>query len=255
MCAMPTPYPFEGGHRLTRPNRLVSAFEAAAAGFSYRETGNPFPATDASRPTLRLGLCSSLSWGFLRDLIRHIHTQPGAPALSFLQGAPRDIIRAARRGEIDVGFVYGRRPWARLEYETLWREPLMVLMSDQHRLARDNDIRPDDLRDETFLVAGDQVERERHIGLLQNVIGETPSAVLAVPVEQEMLIDLVSLGFGLALAPASSRGAFHPGVSYRPIAAPVEPITFHAVWRRSNRNEALGRLLEAARELAAGPRV
>ena len=73
------------------------------------------------------------------------------------------------------------------------------------------------------------------------------AAVLLAPVERATLSDLVSLGFGLALEPASAMGAFHPGVSVRPIAGPIAPIAFHAVWRGSNRNPELERFLADAR--------
>ena len=64
------------------------------------------------------------------------------------------------------------------------------------------------------------------------------------------MIDLVSLGFGLAVTIESALGVFHPGVNYRPIGAPVEPIAFHAVWRGANDSEELTRFLETARALA-----
>jgi DNA-binding transcriptional LysR family regulator len=74
--------------------------------------------------------------------------------------------------------------------------------------------------------------------------------VLLAPVERATVTDLVSLGFGLALAPASAMGAFHPGVSVRPIAGPIAPIAFYAVWRGSNRNPELDRFLAVARAQA-----
>ena len=217
------------------------------AAFGYRETGDPFAGDTDGRRRLRLGLCSSLSWGFLRDLIRRVRAEPDAAALSFVEGATHQIIRATSRGEIDVGFVYGPPEGSLLQYEALWSEPLMVLMPDQHPLARDSDVRPEALLDQTFLVAGDMAERDLQVGLLERTIGAAPAAVLLAPVERATLSDLVSLGFGLALAPASAMGAFHPGVSVRPIAGPIAPIAFHAVWRGSNRNPELERFLADAR--------
>jgi DNA-binding transcriptional LysR family regulator len=232
----------------------VPGFESAAAALGYRETGNPFSGVEADRPALRIGLCSSLSWGFLRNLIRQVRLDADPPALSFLEGAPTDIIKAAGRGEIDVGFVYGLQDWARLQYEELWREPLMILMPETHALARDSDVKPEALRRETFLVAGDQAERELHMEILERAIGAPPPPVVALSVERATVVDLVGLGFGLALTTGSALGAFHSGVYYRPIAGPVEPISFHAVWRGSNGNPALVRFMEQARALAAGQR-
>jgi DNA-binding transcriptional LysR family regulator len=222
----------------------------AGAALSYRSMSDPFPMPETAGPLLRIGLCSSLSRGFLRKLIRHVRVERDAPALSFLDGTPQEVMKAASRGEIDVGFVYGPHDWASLESEELWREQLMVLMPDGYWLSRDSEVKPTALRAETFLVAGDLAERETHMQLVEHAIGGAP-AVLAVPVERATVIDLVSLGFGLAVTIESALGVFHPGVNYRPIGAPVEPIAFHAVWRGANHSEELARFLETARALAA----
>jgi DNA-binding transcriptional LysR family regulator len=221
------------------------------AALSYRSIGDPFPMPESAGPLLRIGLCSSLSRGFLRDLIRHVRVERDAPSLSFMDGTPREIMKAASRDEIDVGFVYGPHDWASLVSEEFWREQLMVLAPDGSWLSRDSQVKPAALRGETFLVAGGLAEREMQAELLERAIGGAPAAVLAVPVERSTVIDLVSLGFGLAVTVESALGVFHPGVSYKPIASPVEPVAFHAVWRGSNKSEELARFLETARALAA----
>ena len=238
------------GHPLGAQSLSASGLERVVAALGYRESGNPFPYIHEHRPVLRIGLCSSLSWGFLRTLIRQVSAGQGAAALSFLEGSPQQIVRAASRDGVDIGFVHGSHDWSRLQYEELWREPLMVLMPDAHPLASDSDVKPEALRNETFLVAGDISDQALHTELLKHALGFAP-AVRTISVEQATLRDLVGLGFGLTLATGSALGAFHPGVAYRPLAAPVETISFHAVWRQSNRNEALLRFLDAARALAA----
>jgi DNA-binding transcriptional LysR family regulator len=228
----------------------LTLFQRRPAAFGHHETANPLARVDEHGPTVRVGLCSSLSWGFLRDLIRHAHAEPGAPALSFLQGSPQEIIRAASRGGIDVGFVPGPQDWSQLQYEELWREPLMVLMPESHPLAKESDVKPEALRNEPFLVAAGPAERELETELVSHFIGPV-GAIHSIHVEQAIVFDLVGIGFGLALTTGSALGAFHPGVAYRPLASPAETIPFHAIWRQSNRNDALPRFLDAARALAA----
>jgi DNA-binding transcriptional LysR family regulator len=235
-------------------DRSVLGFDAAAAALGYRETGDPFAGVWDARPALRIGFCSSMSRGFLRDLIARVHGQPDAPALSFLEGAPHDIVRAAARGKIDIGFVYGLHDWEKLQYEELWREPLAVLMPERHPLAANGVLEPRALRGQTFLVAGDMAERELHLALLGRAIGPGQHPVVTMPVERDTVFDLVALGFGLALTTGSALGAPHAGVAARPLDASIEPIAFHAVWRASNHNQALARFLAEARGLAAEQR-
>jgi DNA-binding transcriptional LysR family regulator len=220
------------------------------AALAYRQMGEPTQRQEGEGALLRIGLCSSLGRGFLRELIRHVRADLDAPHMSFLEGSPQAVVDAVNADHIDIGFVYGAHDLPALESEELWREQLMVLMPDGHRLARYSDVKPTVLREETFLVAGGSTESEMHTELLERAIGGTP-VVLAVPVERATVIDLVSLGFGLAVAIDSALGVFHPGVTYRPIGAPVEPVAFHAVWGAANRNRELPRFLETARDIGA----
>ena len=229
------------------------ALERAAAAFAYRETGNPFPVANDARPPLRVGLCSSLSCGFLRELILRVRADPDGPRLEFHEGAPEELIKAASYGALDVAFVHGARDWWRLAHEELWRERLMVLAPEGHPLTQEAEVDPRALRDETVLVAGDGAELDFQTALLARAIGAAPADVraVAVAVEKETLFDLVSLGDGVAITTASSGGAFHPGVAFRPLTGPAASIPFHAVWRASNCDGGLAGVLEMARAIAA----
>ena len=225
--------------------------ERAAAAFAYRETGNPFPVANDARPPLRVGLCSSLSCGFLRELVVGVRADPAGPRMEFHEGAPEDLIKAASYGAVDLAFVHGARDWWTLAHEELWRERLMLLAPEGHPLTREAEADPRALRDETVLVAGDAAEVDFQTALLTRAIGAAPSDVRAVAVERETLADLVSLGDGVAITTASSGGAFHPGVVFRPLAGPAASVPFHAVWRASNCDGGLAGVLEMARAIAA----
>ena len=237
------------GHRL---GTGLSGLGTVAAALAHRETGDPFAGVRATRPSLRIGLCSSLSWGFLRGLIRRAVDDPAPPELTFMDGVPRKVLEAVERGEVDVAFVPGPREMGQLRQQPFWRERLFVLMPEAHPMARNSDVDLVALRDETFLVAGDSTERDLQAELLGQLMGGTAPMVQAMPVERSNLIDLVGLGFGLALTPGSALGAFHPGVTYRPIAGPVgASVRFHAAWLASNANPALDWILAEARALSA----
>ena len=245
----------QGPNRIDHSSRRpVSPADAVVAALSYRETGDPFPDRQGPQPSLRIGLCSSLSSGFLRELIRRVRALPDAPALYFMDGTPHDVLQAARRREIDVGFIYGPHySLVRLQFEELWREPLVALLPEQHPLARDCDVRPDALKGETFLATGGPADHYPQLALVQSVLGEPPESFDCLEVERETLVNFVGLGLGVALMPRSGLGAFYPGVAYRPIVTPLERIGFQAVWRPGarNRNRELGRFLDRARALAA----
>jgi hypothetical protein len=219
-----------------------------AAILAYRETGDPFPAVAGSHPGLAIGLSSSLSCGFLRELIRRLRADPAAPPLSFVEGPPAELIAATDRGRVDLAFVAGDQHWAGLRHEALWRERLILLAPDGHTAARELEASPKALRGETFLVAGEPEARAFQRRIVSEAIGAAP--VMEVDVERETVAELVSLGFGLALTTTSSLGAFHPGVVYRPVAAPPQTVAIHPVWRPSDCDGGLAGVLETARALA-----
>ena len=117
------------------------------------------PAREEAEGGLRIGVCSSLSWGFLRELLKRLGDGLQAPQLSMLEGSPQEVLAALRRGEIDVGFVRGVWTDSEIRGEELWREPYLELMSEHHPLAKGNAIEPAQLRRETFLISAPPAER------------------------------------------------------------------------------------------------
>lgn len=229
----------------------VAALHPIAAVLACRETGEPLVGGAPDRRALRIGLSSSLSWGFLRELIRRARTAPESMSLSFQDGTPGEVLCAVRRGEVDVGFVPQAADVGRLNAEELWRERMMVALPEGHRLAAANELSASDLRQETFLVAGEPSDHDRQVGVIEQVIGGPPAVVKRLSVERDTLLNLVGLGFGLALTSGSAMGAFHPNVVYLPVANAQDHVTFRLVWKPENRNPQLGAFLATARALSA----
>jgi DNA-binding transcriptional LysR family regulator len=223
----------------------------ATAALSCRETGDPFPGGHEARRSLRIGLSSSLSWGFLRELIRRVRGQPAAPDLAFLEGAPRDCVAAVRRGRIDIAFVHGAPDVSRLKSEALWSEPLMLMANERHLLARSNAVGSAALLKEPFLACGGPDDFAAQLDLIEAAIGGPPISLECLPVSRETLMNLVGLGLGVALTPSSSVGAFYPGLCYRPLADAKGTTDFRAVWKSDCRNPELGPFLASARALSA----
>ena len=166
------------------------------------------------------------------------------------EGTTTTIIEAVLGGDVDVGFVFGCGDEPRLQHETLWREPLMLLLPQAHALAHASAVAAPALRDQTFLIAGDAAERGLQTGFLESAIGSAPAEVLVAPVERAVLVDLVSRGLGLALAPVSALGVVHHRVAARPIQGAAASVEFRAIWRGSDDDPRRARLLATARNHA-----
>jgi DNA-binding transcriptional LysR family regulator len=221
----------------------------AAAAIASREEGQLCPMTAAKRPLLTIGLCSSLSCGLLRELVRRIAEEANAPELAFREASPGRIRRAARRRDVDVAIVQGTVGLEGLERQALWREPALAAMAERHPLAKNSEVAADDLLRQRLLAHGGAAEHTLQAALIARVLGEPPRELDCLPVDRETLLELASLGQGVTLIPGSAAAIFHPGVSYRPIDG-AEAVTFHAVWRAGGSNPTLGPFIAQARALA-----
>ncbi len=226
-------------------------WEAVSAAIAWRESHIAFPLNDPDRPHLRIGLCSSLSSGLLRDLVRHLADAPCPPELNFLEGSAPQILHGARRRDVDVAFVCGDHAWDHLEHETLWREPMFAALAEAHPLTSMMEVPPERLAQETLLVRGPVAEYASQQALTRQILGCAPSRMRCMDVDRETLVDLVGLGLGVTLVAGSSLGAFQPGVVYRPLAGNAGATLFSAAWKPGGANPALGPLLATARSLAA----
>ncbi|MGZ3274349.1 MAG: LysR substrate-binding domain-containing protein [Caulobacteraceae bacterium] len=238
-----------------RSSAAQSGWEGVSAAIAWRESHTPFPLQDAGRPRLTIGLCSSLSSGLLRELVRRLLVSPSPPELAFVEGSAAHILQAARRREIDVGFVYGDHDWSKLDHERLWRERILAAMPETHPLAAGVDVPSDQLAEQPLLVRGAVTDYAAQAAFVRQVLGRQPARLSCLRVDRETLLELAGLGLGVTLVADSSLGTFHPGVVYRPICGAADAVAFSVVWKSAGGNPALGPLLATARALCARPRL
>jgi DNA-binding transcriptional LysR family regulator len=235
------------------------AWETVGAAVASREEGRLFPATTPGRPLLKIGLCSSLSGGLLRELVRRVSEAVNPPELAFREASPGRIRQAVRRREADIGIVYGDVGLDGLDRQALWCEPVLAALPERHPLARGSEVAAADLLRQRFLAHGGAAEHALQAELIGGILGGAPTEVDCLPVERETLLELTALGFGVTLVTGSAAATFHPGIAYRPIYGADASVPFHAVWKASGPNPALGPFIAQARALAlrgplSGPR-
>src|SRR3546814_698490 len=101
------------------------------------------------------------------------------------------------------------------------------------------------LRDELFVVTADGYGPEvegmlsRHVSTLGH-----PAKVSIHQVGRENLMNMVGMGFGLALASASTLGVVYRGVKFVPVVDDHDKLRVSAVWSAKNDNAALKRLVD-----------
>jgi DNA-binding transcriptional LysR family regulator len=236
-----------GGVRLTnagksfvgRARRAMTHISHAAADASVRGRGEV--------GVIRIGIFSSLAYGFLADLLRAYTERNSSVRVDLVEGASSFLLSAIQRLEIDLAFLT-RLPIAeRCESTRLWTERIFVVLPTKHYLAARRKLSWQDLRGHQFVVAEGAHDPGIHDLLMKHLadVGHQPG-VERHTVGRENLMNLVAIGQGLTLTNEATTAVQFPGVTYR-LLDEGQVFPFHAIWSAQNDNPAFRRLLSLAR--------
>ena len=146
------------------------------------------------------------------------------------------ILERLESGDIDLGIL--ALPIAADGFETqdLFTEPFVVAMPDQHRLAKRDHVKIDDLNGETLLLLEDgHCLRDQALEVCSRVNLHEKQDFRATSLET--LRQMVATGAGVTLLPElASRGAYGnaKGVTIRPFARPAPSRQVGGVWRKTS---------------------
>jgi len=201
--------------------------------------------------TIRIGIFSSISSGFLSELLRIYVTDGPCVWPELIEGTPVSQMGAVQRHHLDVAFVPDAHIASNLEAKCLWRERIYVVLPCDHDLVVKDELSWEDLREQAFVVRDAGPGPEVHSYLVERLgrIGYCPR-VDRQAVGRDNLMQLVAMRRGLTLTSEAATANIFPGVTYRPLRGEVW--CFSAVWSRRNLNPALKRLLRLADRLAKG---
>lgn len=200
--------------------RVIEA--AAAAAERARRAGQ-------ERPRLVLVLKPGIDGGLLADVLTAYEHAPDALPVDLHACAPTEQADLLRAGTGDLAFLHGRgQDLTGLDTEELVREPLVVLVARDHRLAARTEVPLAELRDQPTPLWTDSVPFGRPGELLQ----------------------LVALGRMMKLAPASVRSQLRRDLVGVPVPdAPLVPVLL--AWPERHRSKALASFVQVATTIAA----
>lgn len=179
-------------------------------------------AADASRlgpgGTYRLGVTPTLGPYLLPHLLPVLHARYADLRLYVREAAPRDLERGLLEGQHDLLLTALPLGSRELSVETLFREPVKLVMAGDHPLARRSRIEPEDLRGVDVLVIEEHHLFYRQVEQLcerlgANVLRDYEGTSL------DTLRHMVVMGMGVAFLPAlyvqseiGHAGAGHTGM-------------------------------------------
>jgi LysR family hydrogen peroxide-inducible transcriptional activator len=164
------------------------------------------------------------------------------------------MLEKLQGGDLDLGILALPVELEGLEARELYSEPFTVAIPDQHKLAKRETVRVDDLKGETLLLLEDgHCLRDQALEVCSRIGGLQEKQDFRAT-SLETLRQMVATGAGVTLLPElASRGAYgHArGVVIRPFAKPAPARTIGGVWRKTTaRQPAIDALCEVIAEHA-----
>jgi LysR family hca operon transcriptional activator len=155
------------------------------------------------------------------------------------------------KGKIDAAFLRRERGLPELAYRVVVKEPLMVVLPANHRLAAHKAINPRDLAGETFVTVSDTAPVLRVA--IDNYLKR--SRINITPAHEadhlSMGMSLIASTRGVGLLPAYAQNFLPSSVTSRPLKGDTPTIDLVLGYKKSNHSPILKLLLSRLDELVA----
>jgi DNA-binding transcriptional LysR family regulator len=217
---------------------------------------------------LTVGFVPSASNSVLPPILQRFRQRSPGVELFLRELRPDLVVAALNDQQIDAGLLFlpvsaaerggersdadhGRPPQAPgLRAEVVSREPLVVALPEDHRLAGQAEVDLAELAGEPFVLP----RRYKGMpGLYGQVVdlcrqaGFTPEAVQKDVWLMQTIVALVAGGTGVALVPDSVRALGREGVVYKPVRGSAPTVELGLLWRAGDQGPVLRAFLDVAR--------
>ena len=219
--------------------------QVEAAGEAARRTARP------PRPCFTMGFLSGQELRWMPEAMRILHDElPNIDVMLSSQYSPQ-LADGLAKGAIDAAFLRREKGVPGLAFRLLVKEPLMVILPSDHRLAALKSISLKDLVGETFVIVSKTAPVLRaaiDIYLKRSGLNIKPSH------EGDNIvvgISLIASTGGVALLPAYVQNFIPPSVTSRPLKGDAPTVDLVLGFRKSNQSPILKLLLSRLDELVA----
>ena len=224
--------------------RLVLA-QVEAAGEAARRVAHPV------KPSFVMGFLTGHELTWMPEALQVLRDElPNVDVVISSNYSPR-LADALTKGKVDAAFLRREESTPELAYELLVREPLVVVLPSDHRLAKLESIRVQDLVGETFLSVSDTAPALRAViddYLRRSGVDIKPNHEVD---NLAMAMSLIASTRGVALLPAYALNFLPWSVTSRPLKGEAPTIDLVLGYNRTNQSPILKLLLSRLDELVA----
>jgi DNA-binding transcriptional LysR family regulator len=200
--------------------------------------------------SLRLGLRLPPTDPVLVGTLAAWHAAHPRVALKIAEASDGDLALALREHRLDVVITPLLIPaWQSATALTLYRDHLMAVLPENHRLANQAEIALDDLREDVVLAQGWESSNAAR-NLYAELLGSRTN-IQVHSGSKQTIFALVAAGFGVTLALASFSRSVVPGVVFKPITGRQTSMEMALVWEPGSADAVVGRFVAFMRDKLA----
>jgi LysR family hca operon transcriptional activator len=202
-----------------------------------------------AKPTFVVGFLIGQEVAWLPETLRILREEASDIEITIFSQSSPELAAALMRGQLDVAFLRREHPTTGLTFKSLVREPLVVLVPANHRLAKRKAISPKELEREIY------IDPSRLAPVLKSVIDDYAKKIcitLKPEYDAENLsaaMSLVASTGGVTLFPRYVQNMLTRSVVARPLRGEIPMIELVMSYNKSNTSPVLKKLLARADEL------
>ncbi|HWZ97167.1 MAG TPA: LysR family transcriptional regulator [Candidatus Dormibacteraeota bacterium] len=224
--------------------RLVLS-QVEAATEAARRVAHPV------KPCFTMGFLTGHELTWMPEALRILRDElPNIDVMISSQYSPL-LADALSKGKIDAAFLRREKGMADLAFRVLVKEPLVVILPNNHRLAALKAISPRDLVGETFVAVSNTAPVLRTV--IDNYLKQSGANI--TPNHEadhlSMGMSLIASTGGVGLLPAYARNFVPASVTSRPLKGETPTVELVLGYKKSNESPILKLLLSRLDELVA----
>ena len=202
-----------------------------------------------AKPIFTLGFLTGQEMDWLPEAMRILRDELPNIEVSVSSQYSPDLAQGLLRGKLDLAFMRPEAQMPDLEYRVVVKEPLIVAIPSDHRLASQDTIALQDIAGETFIGMSNTAPALRAV--IEEYLERT--GVDLKPAHRvdnlAMAMSLIASTRGVALLPTYAKNFLPWAVTSRPLAGEVPTIDLVVGYNKTNTSPILGLFLSRVDQL------
>jgi DNA-binding transcriptional LysR family regulator len=205
--------------------------------------------------TLEIGYLGGAAFHLLPNVLRHFRQNHPEVELRLHEMITSAQLDALLNGTIDVGIMRPSPSLREYRSERILREPFVVALPMEHKLAGRRAIHISSLADERFVMLPPTRGSNLYHQVLELCLrARFQPRVVQVASETPSVVGLVGAGIGISIVPSSVRRMSISNVVYKPLRGVKTYAEMVMVWRTDGETPVVAQFLRSVRDSAAALR-